>query len=336
MDRRWLAVGLRAGVIVVASVTTGVAGGQTRIVSQTFPQQAGSQAASQRPKASKAEGWTPKRTPDGQPDLQGTWVNFDSTPFEAPADAPPPPVAAAPSPGINPPAHWAEHDSPQSQRRRSMVVEPADGRVPVRPWAEAQRDFDLAHLGDSYVHETPWVRCITRGVPAGMFPAGYNNAYQIIQIPGHVVIAYEMIHETRIIPIDGRPHLGSAIRQWNGDPRGHFEGTTLVVDTTNYNDKGSIATSAATGRIRGIPQSDALHIVERFTPVDANTMRYEVTVEDPKVYTKPWKVALPLNRDSNYQFFEYACHEGNVAMAAELSGGRAQERAAAAAAREQR
>jgi hypothetical protein len=325
MDRRFLGVGLLVGVFVSADV----AAGQTRTVSPTFPQ-GGSQASS-RP---KAENWVPKRTPDGQPDLQGTWVNFDSTPFEAPANTPP--AAAAPNPGINPPAHWAEHDSPESTRRRSMVVEPADGRVPVQPWAEAQRDFDLAHLGDSYVHETPWVRCITRGIPAGMFPAGYNNAYQIIQIPGYVVINYEMIHETRIIPIDGRPHLGSKIRQWNGDPRGHFEGNTLVVETTNYNNKGSIATSAATGRMRGIPQSDALHIVERFTSVNADTISYEVTVDDPKVYTKPWKVALPLNRDSNYQFFEYACHEGNVAMAAELSGGRAQEKAAAAAAHEQR
>jgi hypothetical protein len=320
MDRRWLSV-LRVPAVVVAISGLSVSPARSQ---QAEPQ------ASQRPKASKAEGWTPKRTPDGQPDLQGTWVNFDSTPFEAPAEVPRPAAPAA-NPGINPPAHWAEHDSPESQRRRSMVVEPADGRVPVLPWAEAQRDFDLAHLGDSYVHETPWVRCITRGIPAGMFPAGYNNAYQIIQIPGYVVIAYEMIHETRIIPIDGRPHIGSNIRQWNGDPRGHFEGTTLVVETTNYNDKGSIATSAATGRIRGIPQSEELRIVERFTPVDANTMSYEVRVEDPKVYAAPWKVVLPLNRDSKYQFFEYACHEGNVAMAAELSGGRAQERAAAAA-----
>ena len=281
-----------------------------------------------------AKSWTPSRTADGQPDIQGTWVNFDSTPFEAPTGAPAAP--AAPNPGINPPAHWAEHDSPTSARRQSMVVEPADGRVPVLPWAEARRDYDLARLGDSYVHETPWVRCITRGVPAGMFPAGYNNAYQIIQIPGYVVIAYEMIHETRIIPLDGRPHVGPAIRLWNGDPRGHWEGNTLVVETTNYNDRGSIATSAATGRIRGIPQSEMLHVVERFTRVDANTVNYEVTIEDPKVYSKPWKVVLPLNSDPKYQFFEYGCHEGNVAMAAELSGGRAQEKAAAVAAHDKR
>ena len=139
-----------------------------------------------------------------------------------------------------------------------MVVDPPDGRVPVLAWAEAKRDFDLANIGNSWVHETPWVRCITRGFPAGMFPAGYNNAYQIVQVPGYVVIASEMIHETRIIPLDGRPRLGAGIRLWNGDPRGRWEGDTLVVETTNFNDKGSIATSAATGRIRGIPQSEAM------------------------------------------------------------------------------
>ena len=217
-----------------------------------------------------------------------------------------------------------------------MVVDPPDGKVPVMPWAEAKRDYDLAHLGDSWVHETPWVRCITRGVPGGMFPAGYNNGYQILQIPGYVVIRYEMIHEARIIPMDGRPHVSSHIRQWNGDPRGHWEGNTLVVDTTNFHDRGSIATSAATGRIRGIPHSEALHVVERFTPVDANTIDYEVTIDDPKVYTRPWKVAIPLTRDSNYQMYEYSCQEGNYAVPNELSAGRARDKAEAAAARDAR
>jgi hypothetical protein len=312
-DRMLSAMFVIAVAVVVVSLAAAPAQGQA---SQT-----------QGAKSTGSKSWAPARTPDGQPDIQGTWVNFDSTPFEAP-DSAPPPRPAAPSPGINPPSHWADHDSPTSERRRSMVVDPENGRVPVRPWAEARRDYDLAHLGDSYVHETPWVRCITRGMPAGMFPAGYNNAYQIVQIPGYVVIFYEMIHETRIIPLDGRPHVGKNIRQWNGDPRGRWEGNTLVVETTNYNDRGSIATSAATGRIRGIPQSEALHVVERFTPVDANRINYDVTITDPNVYTSPWTVALPLNRDENYQMFEYACHEGNISIAAELSGGRAQDKAA--------
>jgi hypothetical protein len=263
------------------------------------------------------------RHADGHPDLQGTWVNFDDTPFEAAGAAP---AAAPANTGVNPPAHWTEHDSPKGERRRSMVVDPPDGRVPVLPWAEARRDYDLANIGNSWVHETPWVRCITRGFPAGMFPAGYNNAYQIVQTPGAVVIASEMIHETRIIPLDGRPRLGAGVRLWNGDPRGRWEGDTLVVETTNFNDKGSIATSAATGRIRGIPQSEALHVVERFTPAGPNRIDYQVTITDPKVYAKPWTVAMPLNRDDSYQMFEYSCHEGNNSMVNELLAGRAAEK----------
>jgi hypothetical protein len=283
--------------------------------------------------AAAATHWTPTRTADGQPDLQGIWLNFDSTPFEAPAQqaAPPSPQAAAnaaAAANVGPASEFADHNHKVSARRRSMVIDPPDGRVPVLKWAEDRRDYDLAHLSDAPEHETPWVRCITRGYPAGMFPAGYNNAYQIIQIPGAVVMVFEMIHETRIIPIDGRPRLGDGIRQWNGEPRGHWEGETLVVESTNYNNKGSIATSAATGRIRGIPQSEALHVVERFTRVDADTINYTVTIEDPKVYAKPWTVALPLNRDDTYQMFEYSCNEGNYAMANSLSFGRKRDREA--------
>jgi hypothetical protein len=127
--------------------------------------------------------------------------------------------------------------------------------------------------------------------------------------------------------VNGSAHLPSNIRQWNGDSRGHWEGNTLVIDTTNYNGKGWIATSAATGRIKGIPQSEALHVVERFTRSDADTISYEVTIDDPNVYTKPWKVAIPLARDQSYQLYEYACHEGNQAVSNILNGGRAAEKA---------
>ncbi|HEY1307119.1 MAG TPA: hypothetical protein VGF24_26370 [Vicinamibacterales bacterium] len=289
--------------------------------------QSASKPAATTAAASAATHWTPTRTPDGQPDIQGIWLNFDSTPFEAPVAQPAPPTpqaaaAAAAAANVGPASEFADHNHKVSARRRAMVVDPPDGRVPVMKWAEDKRDYDLAHLPDAPEHETPWVRCITRGYPAGMFPAGYNNAYQIIQIPGAVVMVFEMIHETRIIPIDGRPRLGEGIRQWNGEPRGRWEGETLVVESTNYNNKGSIATSAATGRIRGIPQSEAMHVVERFTRVDANTIEYTVTIEDPKVYSKPWTVALPLNRDDTYQMFEYSCNEGNYAMRNSLSFGR--------------
>jgi hypothetical protein len=274
-----------------------------------------------------AQKWTPGRTPDGQPDIQGTWLNFDSTPFEASTGQP----VATPgtNPGINPASEFADHNHKVSQRRQSMVVDPPDGRVPVLKWAEDERDYHLAHIPDAPEHETPWVRCITRGYPAGMFPAGYNNAYEIIQIPGYVVMVFEMIHETRIIPIDGRPKLGASIKQWNGEPRGHWDGNTLVVESTNYNSKGSIATSAATGRIRGIPQTENMTIVERFTRTDANTIDYSVTITDPKVYSKPWTVKLPLNRDDTYAMFEYSCHEGNYALPNALSFGRKRDAEAA-------
>jgi len=278
-----------------------------------------------------AQTWTQGRTPDGQPDIQGTWINFDATPFEAPV-ARPAPDAGPRSPGVNPAPEFADHDHKVSTARRSMVVDPPDGRVPVLTWAEAARDDDLAHIPDAPEHETPWVRCITRGHPAGMFPAGYNNAYRIIQTPGYVVIAFEMIHETRIIPVDGRPPLGEGIRHWNGEPRGRWEGSTLVVESTNYNDKGSIATSAATGRMRGVPQTAAMRVVERFTRLDEDTIDYSVTIEDPTVYDRPWTVELPLNRDDSYEFFEYSCHEGNYALPNALSFGRTRDREAAEAA----
>jgi hypothetical protein len=296
--------------------------------------------------AAAQERWSSPRTPDGQPDLQGTWTNATITPFERPAEFADKPFLteeeaeayearvvggrtdAPPRAGDGGTYNqvWFEQGAKIVQTRRtSLVVDPPDGRVPVRPEAEAKRDYDLKHVADSYEHMSPWDRCITRGVPAGMFPAGYNNAYQIVQIPGYVVISYEMIHESRIIPLDGRPHLPPSIRLWNGDSRGRLEGNTLVVDTTNFNGQGWIATSAAGGRMRGIPQSDAAHIVERFTRTDADTILYEVTIDDPKVYTSPWRLEIPLNRESDYTIYEYACHEGNRAMENILRGGRAQE-----------
>jgi hypothetical protein len=140
------------------------------------------------------------------------------------------------------------------------------------------------------------------------------------------VIHHEMIHEARIIPIDKGPHLDKSVRQWTGDPRGHWDGNTLVVETTNFNDKGWIATNAASARIRGVPHSDALRLVERFARVDADTITYQVTIEDPQMYARPWTVAIPLIRDDSYQIFEYACHEGNRAIEHVLSAARSAER----------
>ena len=294
-----------------------------------------------------AGGWTPPRTPDGQPDIQGIWTNYDGTPFEAPSQADVERLAALAAwfPGTNDPdrlrsAAARPRDTAMRERigfadgpnaalrnasRRSMVIDPPSGRVPVRPEAEATRDFNLVNLTDSWENHTPWERCITRGVPGGIFPGGYGAGYQIFQAPGYVVLFYEMIHEARIIPLEDRPHLPGTIRQWNGDPRGRWEGDTLVVETTNYNDKGTIGTNIATRAIRGIPQSEALRLVERFTFSGPDTIDYEVTIEDSGAFTSPWKVAMPLNRDVAYQIFEYACHEGNYGLVNSLSAGRAED-----------
>jgi hypothetical protein len=289
--------------------------------------------------------WTPARTPDGQPDLQGVWTNATITPFERPAElgnkaylteqeaaklenqAADNRVDRPPKPGDVGSYNQAWFDSGTKvvgTRQTSLVVDPPDGRVPLKPEAEAKRDYNLAHNDDAPEFMSVWDRCITRGVPGGMFPAGYNNAYQIFQSPGYVVILYEMIHAARVIPLDGRPHLPDSVHQWDGDARGHWEGDTLVVDTTNYNNKGWIATSAATGRVKGIPQSEALHVVERFRRVSPDAINYEVVITDPNEYTKPWKVSMPLTRDQNYQLLEYACQEGNHAVENVLRNGRAQ------------
>jgi hypothetical protein len=291
--------------------------------------------------------WTAPRTPDGQPDLQGVWTNATITPFERPATLKAKAFLTADEAAVleRQAAARREEDGPPragdvgsynqfwfdagervvATRRTSLVIDPPDGRVPLRPEAEAARSYNSAHEGDSYEFMSVWDRCITRGVPGGMFPAGYNNAYQIVQTPGFVVIHYEMIHEARIIPLDGRPHLPARVRAWNGDPRGSWDGDTLVVETTNYNNKGWIATQAAAGRIKGIPQTASLRVVERFTRVSADTINYEATIDDARMFARPWTVSVPLQRDSDYRMYEYACHEGNRAVEDVLRGARAEE-----------
>jgi hypothetical protein len=253
--------------------------------------------------------WTVSRTPDGQPDLQGMWTNYDQTPFERLT----PGEERQRGPAVST-ADWLVQDSPVSPRRPSMVVDPPDGRVPLKPEAVEKRDALLALDSGSLAKYGPWERCIARGVPGSMWPSAYNNGHQIVQTPGYVVFHSEMIHEARVIPLDGRPHLGAGARSWDGDSRGHWEGDTLVVDTTNFNGQGWIATQAAAGRLRGISLSQAAHVVERLTRVNEETIQYEATIEDPNVYTGTWKVAFPLNRDNPYRIFEYACHEGNHAL----------------------
>lgn len=296
-------------------------------------------------------GWTLPRTPDGQPDLQGIWTNATITPLERPralagkaflTDAEAAVLekeiaeqrvkldtAGSLDSGSYNQFWYDAGTTVLSTRQTSLVVDPPDGRVPVRPSAEARRDDYAARSADSYEFMSVWDRCITRGVPGGMFPAGYNNAYQIIQTADHVAIAYEMIHDARIIPIDNRPPLPAHLQFWMGDSRGHWEGDTLVIETRNFNNQGWITTSAASGRIKGIPHTDQLHVVERLTRVSADIISYSATIEDPEIYTRPWTVAFPLTFDPDYRIYEYACHEGNYSIENILRGARAVEKAAA-------
>ena len=175
-----------------------------------------------------------------------------------------------------------------------------------------------------------WDRCISRGVPGSMLPAGYNNAYRIVQTPDHFVIQHEMIHDVRIIPLSDQPHIDANIRQWMGDSRARWEGDTLVVESRNFHNRGWIASSAAGRRLKGIPTSKALEVVERFRRVSADTIIWTVTVTDPNVYTAPFTIQMPLTRDPSYEIYEYACHEGNWAVRNALAGQRVLDAQAAA------
>jgi hypothetical protein len=294
------------------------------------------------------------RTPWGDPDIQGTWTTDDTigVPIERPqalgdklfltdedlaqrakqqdevrraaaaAAANPARTGAAP---IGPPDHWGESAS-QPVRQTSFVVHPANGRIPqVTPEAQkraAGRDRGSFGTGPFNGPEdlTNFDRCISRGVVGSLLPRPYGNGLDIVQGPGVVAISYEMIHEPRIIPIGSTAHVGSAIRQYMGDARGHWEGETLVVVTTNFTDKMSIGFNG-----NGLRHSDAMRVVERFTRVDATTIQWEVTIEDPKTYTQPFKMALPIRLQNDYQVYEYACHEGNYGMRNILSAARADE-----------
>ncbi len=298
------------------------------------------------------ESWVNGRTSDGQPDLQGVWLNATITPMERPASlsdkaflssdeiaAMEARTAASRTRddnnvtveaggnigGYN--QFWMDSgDTVLSTGQTSLIVDPTNGRAPIRPEAEAQRDYDFANIEDSYVHHTVWDRCITRGVPGSMLPAGYNNAYRIVQSPDTVTIVYEMIHDVRVIPLRKAEHIDSRIKLWMGDSVARWEGETLVIETSNFNGRGMIASSAAGGRLKGVPVTQDLHVVERFTRVSQDTIIWETTVTDPAIYTQPFTISMPLTQDNGYDMYEYACHEGNYAIPNILSAGRAAER----------
>ena len=315
--------------------------------------------------AQAADTWVNGRTADGQPDLQGLWTNDTITPMERPASMagnggrgaawgkalqPEHRVVVFPvelafvslrmpvlrsglddgQAGCNIGGYnqiWMDSgDTVLSTGQTSMIVDPPDGRAPIRPEAEASRDYGFAHVGDHWTNHTVWDRCITRGVPGSMLPAGYNNAYRIIQTADTITIIHEMIHDFRIIPLNKSAHLDSRIKLWMGDSVAHWEGETLIVETTNYNDRGMIANSGAGGRLKGVPVSESLHVVERFTRISEDTIIWEARITDPVNFTAPFTISTPLTRDDEYVMYEYACHEGNYGMFNILRGERMEER----------
>jgi hypothetical protein len=305
--------------------------------------------------------FTPPRTPWGDPDLQGVWPGTEmvGVPLQRPQQFGSRNVlteeefqarvnqakqteedaladfdvttadtrnAGAVGSATSPPPHWLERGKPS--RQASLIVDPPDGRQPPQA-AEAQKraaDAQVARKGrgpaDSYTDRSLYDRCVTRGVLGSILPVIYNNGNEIVQAPGVVAIRNEMIHETRIVPLDGRPHLTSSIKGFMGDSRGWWDGNTLVVETTNLNGRNGVGPNG------GGSTSDRITLTERFTLVDTNTLQYEVTIDDPGTWSRPWTIAFPWKRDQRYGMFEYACHEGNYAMTNILTGARADEKAA--------
>jgi hypothetical protein len=298
----------------------------------------------------QATGYVAPRTPWGDPDLQGMWPidKLNGTPVQRPEsfgerrllteaeyaerverlrglNARYDDEIAANKMGIG---HWAEMGEPNWLT--SLIMEPKNGRVPPLT-AEGERRSSLMTSSwsnipfDKVSDFNALDRCITRGMPASMFPFMYNSGIEIMQAPGYVVIRLELVHETRIVPIGERPPLAPEIVQWLGDSRGRFEGDTLVIETTNFNGESPMLIVGPGAK--PLPTSRELRIVERLTRTAEDTIDYEIAVEDPVVLTEPWKAAFPLNRDDDYRMFEYACHEDNSAIRNFIQASRYERRA---------
>jgi hypothetical protein len=305
---------------------------------------AGQAPARSTPQAKKAA--AAPRTPWGDPDIQGLWTNTTTTPLERLREAADKTVLSEDEretlarqvaerldqdkPGragqvVPYNEFWYERGT--LTNRTSLIVDPTDGRLPpLTPAAQKRWDELLEnrkqHPADSWLDRSSYDRCITRGMPGTMLPGFYNHNYQIVQAPGYVAILVEMIHDTRIIPLDGRPHLNQTVGQWLGDSRGRWDGNTLVVETTNFNDK-VFERGAAWGF------GGSMRMTERFTRIDADNLDYQFTIDDPTTFTRPWTVSTPMITIEG-PLFEYGCHEGNHAMSGILGGARAEEKAAAA------
>ena len=305
------------------------------------------QAQNAPPKPAAAKAYAVK-TAWGDPDLQGVWDYKTITPVERPAamgdrqfltdeevarlegsatkrlNSPPDkdtPANLVHAPYMTDPGNRVDED-----RRTSLIIDPPDGHVPPLT-AEAQQRLASRRTGgrdggtDGPEVRSSLERCITMGLPAGDLPTLYNNNIRILQGPGYVAITHEMVHDTRVIPLDSRPALSPKIHQWFGDSRGHWDGNTLVVETKNFSDKVSYRGSDA-----------SMHLIERFTRTGRNSVDYRVTIDDPATFTRPWTIELHM-RTSEGDLFEYACHEGNYGLHNILEEARDAERAAALAAK---
>jgi hypothetical protein len=330
-----------------ARLTSAMAAATVALIAVSLSAQEPAKPASSRP----AKPYAAAKTPWGDPDLRGVYTNNDESgiPFERPAafdgktlkdvseseledlraERAEQALERAPTlggaPGVHNPVHWFENFNAQNSRAW-LVVDPADGHIPPmtpegrqRAAAAAARPNVYNTGSDSYEERGLYDRCITRGIPGSMMPAIYGNAYEIVQGPGWVGIEYEMIHEARVIPLDGRPHASKEIKMLMGDPRGHWEGNTLVVETTNFD-----ARSAYRGA------SENLKLIERFRRVAPDQVEWAVTVDDPHTWTRPWTFAMNLSKkDDSQRPFEYACHEGNYGLQNILSAARAEEKESA-------
>jgi hypothetical protein len=311
--------------------------------------QAQSGAAAARTTGSSAKAYKAPRTPDGQPDLQGFWSNTTYTPLERPkniskefytreeaveiAKRAAADEGEQTEPGTIPDVHYdfTQFGLDRSQGamalnlRTSLIVDPPDGKIPpmtaegrkrTAERAEARKRMGAAT--DAVQNQPLSVRCIImdRAGPP-MLAGAYNNNYQIVQIPGYVMILVEMIHDVRIIPLDGRPHLPENVRQWMGSYVGHWEGETLVVETTNFNGKNPFQGS-----------SENMRLTERFTRLDEDTIRYQFTIDDQATWTKPWSAEVPMKKTIG-PLFEHACHEANYGLYNTLAGARVEEKKAA-------
>ena len=297
--------------------------------------------------------WTPPKTADGHPDLSGYWTNITLTPLERPAEFANKPFLTPAEAAAFEKATVEHNDSDRrevrgtdadvkkaynnfwydrgtkvvSTLRSSLIVDPPDGKIPPLTPEAIRRAAERAAAAAGHEFDGPenvrlQERCIlwpTAGPP--MMPGAYNNNYQIVQGPGYVVIIVEMIHDARIIPTDGRPHLPNNVRLWMGDPRGRWEGDTLVVETTNFTDKTPFNGSGKN-----------MKLTERFTRTAPDTIMYRFTVDDPESFTKTWTAEIPM-RTTQGPLIEYACNEGNYALSGILSGARAEEKKAAEAAK---